>query len=242
MIILCWGNPMKTVLLKACNGSWFRYVQGLEPWLVNRVLIRGDVQPSSVVMTGLPATEDTMFAPDLEAIRALPLSGSVELFIGVISSSNNYARRMAVRRTWLQYPSVRNRTVAVRFFVGLVSWEFYHLAELSSSSDMCWYCHCLPKDLLQHLLWISRRYSCLLVASWDGGAAAKQASEQGALEGSPHIRWHAASAICGLLWIDCVQNTCHLYVCSMWFSHLKFNPLFFLCLFQTLQTAFSLQL
>jgi hypothetical protein len=28
----------------------------------------------------------------------------------------------------------------------------------------------------------------------------------------------------------------------MWFSHLKFNPLFFLCLFQTLQTAFSLQL
>jgi len=99
-------------------------VQGLEPWLVNRLLIRGDVQPSSVVMTGLPATEDTMFAPDLEAIRAPPLSGSVELFIGVISSSNNYARRMAVRRTWLQYPSVRNRTVAVRFFVGLVSWEF----------------------------------------------------------------------------------------------------------------------
>jgi hypothetical protein len=27
--------------------------------------------------------------------------------------------------------------VAVRFFVGLVSWEFYHLAELSSSSYMC---------------------------------------------------------------------------------------------------------
>jgi len=99
--------------------SSFQYRQGLEPWLVNRVLIRGDVKPSSVVMTGLPATEDTMFAPDLEAIRALPLSGSVELFIGVISSSNNYARRMAVRRTWLQYPSVRNRTVAVRFFVGL---------------------------------------------------------------------------------------------------------------------------
>jgi hypothetical protein len=28
----------------------------------------------------------------------------------------------------------------------------------------------------------------------------------------------------------------------MWFSHLKINPLFFLCLFQTLQTAFSLWL
>jgi hypothetical protein len=28
----------------------------------------------------------------------------------------------------------------------------------------------------------------------------------------------------------------------MWFSHLKINPFFFLCLFQTLQTAFSLWL
>jgi hypothetical protein len=46
--------------------------------------------------------------------------------------------------------------VAVRFFVGLVSWELYHLAELSSFSYMYRYCHCFPKDLLQHLLWISR--------------------------------------------------------------------------------------
>ena len=44
----------------------------------------------------------------------------VDLFIGIFSTANNFKRRMAVRRTWMQYDAVRSGKVVVRFFVGLV--------------------------------------------------------------------------------------------------------------------------
>ncbi|KAL4335749.1 hypothetical protein GQ457_07G002820 [Hibiscus cannabinus] len=36
-----------------------------------------------------------------------------------VLATNNFKRRMAVRRTWMQYPAVKSAAVAVRFFVGL---------------------------------------------------------------------------------------------------------------------------
>lgn len=60
---------------------------------------------------------------DLESLKATPLSPHkrLDLFIGVFSTTNNFKRRMAVRRTWMQYDAVRSGQVAVRFFVGMVS-------------------------------------------------------------------------------------------------------------------------
>lgn len=99
------------------------YVQTLEPWLVNEVRTSGDLKLISVLASGLPTSEDSEHTTDLEALRSYPLSlhKPVDLFIGVFSTANNFKRRMAVRRTWMQYTEVRSGTVAVRFFVGLVS-------------------------------------------------------------------------------------------------------------------------
>ncbi|KAF2298855.1 hypothetical protein GH714_028343 [Hevea brasiliensis] len=99
----------------------FAYRETLEPWLVSEVRISGDLKLISVVASGLPTSEDSERTVDLEALKSVPLSPRKppHLFIGVFSTANNFKRRMAVRRTWMQYAPVRSGTVAVRFFVGL---------------------------------------------------------------------------------------------------------------------------
>lgn len=98
-------------------------VQSLEPWLVSEVRMSGDLNLISVLASGLPTSEDLDHIIDLEALKSVPLlpEKRLELFIGVFSTANNFKRRMAVRRTWMQYAAVRSGAVAVRFFVGLVS-------------------------------------------------------------------------------------------------------------------------
>lgn len=99
----------------------------MEPWLVNEVRISGDIKLISVVASGLPTSEDLEHIIDMEALKAppLPLHQQLNLFIGVFSTANNFKRRMAVRRTWMQYGPVRSGEVAVRFFVGLVSYASF---------------------------------------------------------------------------------------------------------------------
>ena len=98
-------------------------IQSLEPWLVSEVRISGDIKLISVVASGLPTSEDIDHIIDLETLISSPLPSTrpLDLFIGVFSTANNFKQRMAVRRTWMQYGAVRSVTVAVRFFVGLVS-------------------------------------------------------------------------------------------------------------------------
>ncbi|OVA08993.1 Galectin [Macleaya cordata] len=94
--------------------------KSLEPWLVSEVRISGDLKLVSVLASGLPTSEDLEHIIDLEALRAPPLPRkSLDLFVGVFSTANNFKRRMAVRRSWMQYDAVRSGAVAVRFFVGL---------------------------------------------------------------------------------------------------------------------------
>ncbi|XVF14274.1 hypothetical protein REPUB_Repub09cG0044600 [Reevesia pubescens] len=99
----------------------FAYREGLEPWLVTEVRISGDMKLTSVLASGLPTSEDLEHINDLDALRVVPLSPQqpLDLFIGVFSTANNFKRRMAVRRSWMQYPAVKSGAVAVRFFVGL---------------------------------------------------------------------------------------------------------------------------
>ncbi|XWS40884.1 hypothetical protein CRYUN_Cryun17cG0034400 [Craigia yunnanensis] len=99
----------------------FAYREGLEPWLVNELRISGDIKLTSVLASGLPTSEDLEHINDLDALRVVPLPPNqpLDLFIGVFSTANNFKRRMAVRRTWMQYPAVKSGAVAVRFFVGL---------------------------------------------------------------------------------------------------------------------------
>ena len=89
--------------------------------MVGGVRLKGSIKTISILATGLPASEDVTHA-DLEFLKAPPLRAKQrnELFIGVFSTGNNFDRRMAVRRTWMQYESVRSGNVTVRFFVGQV--------------------------------------------------------------------------------------------------------------------------
>lgn len=50
---------------------------------------------------------------------ALP-EDTIKLFIGVLSASNHFAERMAVRKTWMQAAEIKSSDVVVRFFVALV--------------------------------------------------------------------------------------------------------------------------
>jgi len=94
----------------------------LEPWLVSEVRISGDIKLISVLASGLPTSEELEHVIDLEVLKspAMPIHKPVDLFIGVFSTANNFKRRMAVRRTWMQYDVVKSGRVVVRFFVGLV--------------------------------------------------------------------------------------------------------------------------
>jgi beta-1,3-galactosyltransferase len=99
------------------------FYQDLEPGFVGEVRIAGDIKLLSVIASGLPTTEDFEHVTDLEILKAppVPMDKPLDLFIGIFSTANNFKRRMAVRRTWMQYDAVRSGKAAVRFFVGLVS-------------------------------------------------------------------------------------------------------------------------
>ncbi|CAN6549170.1 unnamed protein product [Malus baccata var. baccata] len=99
----------------------FAFRETLEPWLVSELRISGDLKLISVLASGLPTSEDSEHIINLQELKSAPLSPhkQMDLFIGVFSTANNFKRRMAVRRTWMQYATVRSGAVSVRFFVGL---------------------------------------------------------------------------------------------------------------------------
>ncbi|KAL6567276.1 Hydroxyproline O-galactosyltransferase galt2 [Orobanche gracilis] len=86
--------------------------------------IKGDVDVHSVYATSLP-TSHPSFSPQRvldfsEKWKSPPTpQGSFHLFIGVLSATNHFAERMAVRKTWMQSSPVKSSNVAVRFFVAL---------------------------------------------------------------------------------------------------------------------------
>lgn len=97
-------------------------MQKLEPWLVSSIKVAGGLNLLSALAKGLPVTEDNDMVIDVENLRApaIPRKRLV-LLVGVFSTGNNFERRMALRRSWMQYEAVRSGEVAVRFFIGLVS-------------------------------------------------------------------------------------------------------------------------
>lgn len=80
----------------------------------------------SVYVTSLPASHPS-FSPHRvlelsEKWKAYPLPKTpIRLFIGVLSATNHFAERMAVRKTWMQSSAIKSSRVVVRFFVALVS-------------------------------------------------------------------------------------------------------------------------
>lgn len=124
------GSPFTATLWTGVEGfhvsvngrheTSFEYRKKLEPWLVSGVRLSGDVEPVSAIAKGLPVSEDLDLVVDVEHLKAPLISKKrLVLLIGVFSSCNNFNRRMALRRSWMQYNAVRSGEVAVRFFTGL---------------------------------------------------------------------------------------------------------------------------
>ncbi|CAI0545409.1 unnamed protein product [Linum tenue] len=86
--------------------------------------IKGEVDIKSVYATSLPKSHPS-FSPQRvlemsEKWKSRPISKSpIWLFIGILSATNHFAERMAVRKTWMQSSSIKSSNVAVRFFVAL---------------------------------------------------------------------------------------------------------------------------
>ncbi|XP_050232701.1 hydroxyproline O-galactosyltransferase GALT2 [Mercurialis annua] len=86
--------------------------------------IKGDVDVHSVYATSLPSSHPS-FSPQRvlemsDKWKSQPLPKSpVQLFIGILSASNHFAERMAVRKTWMQSAPIKSSSVVVRFFVAL---------------------------------------------------------------------------------------------------------------------------
>ncbi|KAM0071613.1 putative galactosylxylosylprotein 3-beta-galactosyltransferase [Helianthus debilis subsp. tardiflorus] len=86
--------------------------------------IKGDVDVHSVFATSLP-TSHPSFSPQ----RVIEMSGKwkakplprhrIRVFIGILSATNHFAERMAIRKTWMQSSAIKSSDVVVRFFVAL---------------------------------------------------------------------------------------------------------------------------
>ncbi|XP_010503400.1 PREDICTED: hydroxyproline O-galactosyltransferase GALT6-like [Camelina sativa] len=90
------------------------------------ITVTWDVDVDSVFAGSLP-TSHPNFAPQ----RYLELSSNwqapsipdeeVELFTGILSASNHFVERMAVRKSWMQHKLFKSSKVVARFFVAVVS-------------------------------------------------------------------------------------------------------------------------
>lgn len=89
------------------------------------ISVAGDVDVLSMTVTSLPLTHPSYY-PELvldsgDIWKAPPLpTGKIELFVGIMSSSNHFAERMAVRKTWFQSLVIQSSQAVARFFVALV--------------------------------------------------------------------------------------------------------------------------
>ncbi|KAH7511278.1 hypothetical protein ACOSP7_007108 [Xanthoceras sorbifolium] len=124
------GNPFTATMWVGLDGfhmtvngrheTSFAYREKLEPWSVTAVKVAGGVHLFSAFAKDLPVSEDHDLIVDVENLRApLASRNRLVMLIGIFSAGNNFERRMALRRSWMQYKAVRSGKVAVRFFIGL---------------------------------------------------------------------------------------------------------------------------
>ncbi|XP_058071552.1 hydroxyproline O-galactosyltransferase GALT2-like isoform X2 [Magnolia sinica] len=88
------------------------------------LVVNGDVDVHSIYATSLPISHPSFSLQQLlemsEQWKSHPLQGSpAYLFIGILSATNHFAERMAIRKTWMQFDAIKSLQVVARFFVAL---------------------------------------------------------------------------------------------------------------------------
>ncbi|KAL0385660.1 UNVERIFIED_CONTAM: Hydroxyproline O-galactosyltransferase GALT6 [Sesamum radiatum] len=104
--------------------SSFPYRPGFTLEDATGLFLNGDVDIHSIFAASLPTSHPSTapqrhleFSPEWKA-PSLP-TGPVGLFIGILSAGNHFAERMAVRKSWMQYKTVKPANVVIRFFVAM---------------------------------------------------------------------------------------------------------------------------
>ncbi|XP_077243813.1 galactosyltransferase family protein isoform X1 [Tasmannia lanceolata] len=86
--------------------------------------VKGNVDMHSVYATSLPKSHPSFSLQQVlemsEKWKSPPVpESSIHLFIGILSATNHFAERMAVRKTWMQSPAIKSSKVVAYFFVAL---------------------------------------------------------------------------------------------------------------------------
>jgi len=116
------------------------YLQGFTLEDATGLAVKGDLDVHSIYATSLP-TSHPSFSPQRvlemsQTWKARPLpKHPIMLFIGVLSASNHFAERMAVRKTWMQSAAIQSSDVVARFFVALVRFLSLFLSGIEAYSD-----------------------------------------------------------------------------------------------------------
>ncbi|KAG2622146.1 hydroxyproline O-galactosyltransferase GALT2-like [Panicum virgatum] len=86
--------------------------------------VTGGIDVHSVYATALPRSHPSFSLQQVlemsERWKARPVPEEpIQLFIGILSATNHFAERMAIRKTWMQFPAIQLGSVVARFFVAL---------------------------------------------------------------------------------------------------------------------------
>ncbi|RLM98427.1 uncharacterized protein C2845_PM06G34000 [Panicum miliaceum] len=86
--------------------------------------VTGGIDVHSVYATALPRTHPSFSLQQVlemsERWKARPVPEEpIQLFVGILSATNHFAERMAIRKTWMQFPAIQLGNVVARFFVAL---------------------------------------------------------------------------------------------------------------------------
>uniref|UniRef100_A0ACD5ZXY6 Uncharacterized protein n=2 Tax=Avena sativa TaxID=4498 RepID=A0ACD5ZXY6_AVESA len=86
--------------------------------------VTGGVDVHSVYATSLPKAHPSFSLQSVLEMsakwKARPVSEKpIQLFIGILSATKHFAERMAIRKTWMQFPAIQLGNVVARFFVAL---------------------------------------------------------------------------------------------------------------------------
>ena len=100
-------------------------LQGFIEELTTGSFVGGDVDVQALIATSLPSLPpksiDEKIFENGHLLRAPKLkNGPIDLFIGVLSASDHFTQRMAMRSSWFQAEPIKSAKVVTRFFVAMV--------------------------------------------------------------------------------------------------------------------------
>jgi len=113
-----WGKSLSTFFI-------IHLYQGFALEDATGLAVTGGIDVHYVYATALPRAHPSFSLQQVlemsEKWKSRPVPEEpIQLFVGILSATNHFAERMAIRKTWMQFPAIKLGNVVARFFVALV--------------------------------------------------------------------------------------------------------------------------